>query len=96
MSEMYGRRLPYIISWPLFAAFCAPSAFVNNIAVIIMFRFLAGCCAACSSNNCVGIVADMYTTKDVRARSLGMLIRASSFVIECHILLHNKQWHGLR
>lgn len=72
MSEMYGRRLPYIISWPLFAAFCAPSAFVNNIAVIIIFRFLAGCCAACSSNNCVGIVADMYTTKDVRARSLAM------------------------
>ncbi|THH03145.1 hypothetical protein EW145_g6492 [Phellinidium pouzarii] len=48
MSEMYGRRLPYLVSWPLLiglilshsafehTAVIAPSAWVDNLAVIMV------------------------------------------------------------
>ncbi|TDL20718.1 MFS general substrate transporter [Rickenella mellea] len=63
LSEMKGRTLPYMISWPLLAAAIAPSAWVENFAVILVFRFLTGCCAACALNKHFsggGIIADMY------------------------------------
>ncbi|KII89830.1 hypothetical protein PLICRDRAFT_40003 [Plicaturopsis crispa FD-325 SS-3] len=59
MSEMYGRKMAYSISWPLMIIFIAPSAFVPNFAVILVFRFLSGVCAACPINNGAGVCSDM-------------------------------------
>ncbi|THH08482.1 hypothetical protein EW145_g2680 [Phellinidium pouzarii] len=42
----------------------APSAYVNNLAVIILFRFFAGCCAACALNN-------LYMT-DMKAQAVAI------------------------
>ncbi|KAH8111848.1 MFS general substrate transporter [Phellopilus nigrolimitatus] len=74
---MYGRRLPYLISWPLLVATCAPSAYVNNFAVIIVFRFLSGCCAACALNNGGGVLTDMYMA-DMRSQAIAIAFYAAS------------------
>ncbi|KAL5533628.1 hypothetical protein ACEPAG_88 [Sanghuangporus baumii] len=70
LSEMYGRRVPYLFSWPLLVATCAPCAYVNSIAVILFFRFLAGCCAGCALNNGTGVLTDLYMTNK-RAQGIG-------------------------
>ncbi|KAL5519558.1 hypothetical protein ACEPAH_1241 [Sanghuangporus vaninii] len=70
LSEMYGRRVPYLFSWPLLVATCAPCAYVNNLAVIIFFRFMAGCCAGCALNNGTGILTDLYMSNK-RAQGIG-------------------------
>ncbi|KAI0263386.1 MFS general substrate transporter [Gloeopeniophorella convolvens] len=56
-SELRGRRLSYMIAWPLMIVSTAPSAFVDNIIVILLFRFFTGCFAACALNN---VVSDMF------------------------------------
>ncbi|KAI5118381.1 hypothetical protein M0805_005846 [Coniferiporia weirii] len=73
LSEMYGRRLPYLLSWPLFVAACAPSAYINNLAVIIPSRFLAGYCAACALNNAASVFAGPCI-----ALSVGFFIAANT------------------
>jgi MFS family permease len=42
LSELYGRRSVYWTTLPLLLAFTAISGSANNIAVLIIFRFLAG------------------------------------------------------
>ncbi|KLO12517.1 MFS general substrate transporter [Schizopora paradoxa] len=63
MSELFGRRLPYLISWPLLVACIAPSAWVNNFAVILVFRFLTGVTSACTLTNGSGVISDMYSNE---------------------------------
>ncbi|KAI0306294.1 MFS general substrate transporter [Multifurca ochricompacta] len=60
LSEFRGRKLPYMISWPLMIASIAPSAFAKNVVVILLFRFFTGCCAACALNNGSGAISDVY------------------------------------
>ncbi|CAL1716072.1 unnamed protein product [Somion occarium] len=60
LTEMYGKRKPYVISWVLMIVAITPSAFAENIVVILVFRFLTGFCAACSLNTGNSIVADIY------------------------------------
>ncbi|EIW54811.1 MFS general substrate transporter [Trametes versicolor FP-101664 SS1] len=70
LSELLGRKIPYHIAWVLLIATSAVSAFVENIAVILLFRFFTGCAAACSLNMGPGVIADMYA-KDLHAMGLG-------------------------
>ncbi|KAI0082068.1 MFS general substrate transporter [Panus rudis PR-1116 ss-1] len=63
-SEMYGRRIPYMLSWVLMILTIVPSAFVENIVVILVFRLFTGICAACALNN-------LYPN-DLRALSRGL------------------------
>ncbi|KAA1478520.1 MFS general substrate transporter [Dentipellis sp. KUC8613] len=51
MSEMFGRKSAYTVSWPLLIGAIAPSAFADNIAVILLFRFFTGVCASCALTN---------------------------------------------
>ncbi|KLO13139.1 MFS general substrate transporter [Schizopora paradoxa] len=81
MSEMYGRRLPFLISWPLLVVCTVPSAFSTSVPVIIVFRLFAGCFAACASNNGIGIITDMFDNSDVHARSKALAWLALTFCI---------------
>jgi len=49
-----------MVSWPLMIVATAPSAFANNISVILLFRFFTGCCAGCAINNGAGMIPDIY------------------------------------
>ena len=72
LSEMYGRRLPYLISWPFLIIMTAPSAWANNLTVIIFFRFLTGCFAGCAVNNGGGIISDMYNPVDLQGQAVAI------------------------
>ncbi|OBZ66361.1 hypothetical protein A0H81_13585 [Grifola frondosa] len=72
LSEMYGRRLPYIISWSLFIGANAVVAFADNLSAILIFRFLSGGCAACALNNGGGIMSDMYNIVDMQAQAIAI------------------------
>ncbi|KAH8100973.1 MFS general substrate transporter [Cristinia sonorae] len=60
LSEMYGKRLMFLISWVLMTVTIIPSAFVDNIVVILIFRLLTGICVACPLSNGAGVPADIY------------------------------------
>ncbi|KAL5494652.1 hypothetical protein ACEPAI_113 [Sanghuangporus weigelae] len=77
LSEMYGRRVPYLFSWPLLVATCAPCAYVNDLAVILFFRFMAGCCAGCALNNGTGVLTDLYMTNK-RVQGIAIAVYAAS------------------
>ncbi|KAM5544656.1 hypothetical protein V8D89_001554 [Ganoderma adspersum] len=74
MSEVYGRKLPYMVSWPLLIVMSAIDSFVDNLAVIIVFRFLTGAAAACALNNGGGIMSDMYNIVDMQAQAIGTAV----------------------
>ncbi|KAI1384847.1 major facilitator superfamily domain-containing protein [Hypoxylon trugodes] len=58
LSELYGRRLIYNISNVVHLAFTIGCALAPNMAVLIVFRFIAGCFGATSLNVAGGSIAD--------------------------------------
>ncbi|KAH9958330.1 MFS general substrate transporter [Russula dissimulans] len=73
LSELYGRKLPYLLSWPLLIGLTAPCAFVDNIIVILIFRFFTGCCIGNAINNGAGVISDLYQN-DAAARAKSVAI----------------------
>ncbi|KAI0821868.1 MFS general substrate transporter [Trametes gibbosa] len=69
LSELWGRKIPYHISWVLLVATSACSAYIENIVVILLFRFFTGCAAACALNSGPGVIADLYSS-DLHAMGL--------------------------
>lgn len=59
LSEMYGRRPVYIIALGLFVIFVLPCALAQNIATILVFRFIGAFCAAAMISNAPGTVNDI-------------------------------------
>ncbi|KAK9456228.1 major facilitator superfamily domain-containing protein [Dipodascopsis uninucleata] len=60
LSEIYGRRGIYIISFFLFSVFNVGCARAPNITVLIVLRILAGGAAACSQSVGAGGIGDIY------------------------------------
>ncbi|OSD05099.1 MFS general substrate transporter [Trametes coccinea BRFM310] len=75
LSELLGRKIPFNISWVILIASSAVSAFVENIAVIIVFRLVSGCAASCALTTGPGVIADLYS-KDLRALGLASTVFA--------------------
>ncbi|KAK7691497.1 hypothetical protein QCA50_004896 [Cerrena zonata] len=73
LTEMYGKRTPYLVSWVLLIATIAPSAYAENLTVILLFRFFAGCCASCPLNTGASVISDLYI-KDLAALSRAVAI----------------------
>lgn len=63
VSDLYGRRLAYIISLGLYVIFNIPCALAKNIGTVLVCRFLCGVWA--SSGLCLvgGSIADMFPTE---------------------------------
>lgn len=64
LSELYGRRPIYLISFGFFFLLSFPVAFANNIAVLCIFRFLTGLSGASFLNVAGGTISDMWLPKD--------------------------------
>ncbi|KAI0761317.1 MFS general substrate transporter [Trametes elegans] len=75
LSELLGRTLPCHIAWFFLIATSACSAFIEDIAVILLFRFFTGCAAACSLNSGPGVIADLYSN-DLHAMGFASTIFA--------------------
>lgn len=71
MSEKYGRRTTYLLSFFLFLAFSCISAVSVNISMLIVFRVLSGGAAASVQSVGAGTVADIWDPK-ARGKAMGI------------------------
>ncbi len=61
LSELYGRRIWFIITHAFVVAFVAAAAGCHSIASLVVFRLLAGIFAASPLTNSGGTIADMFS-----------------------------------
>ena len=78
MSEVYGRRLTFLVSYTVYVAltFAAPCA--NSITPLLLLRFLASAFGSSAQINPGGTVADMFS-KEERGLATGVFA-ASAFL----------------
>ncbi|KAJ5907677.1 hypothetical protein N7495_000359, partial [Penicillium taxi] len=60
LSEIYGRRHIFTISFAFLTSFNAGAAGAQNIQTLIILRFLAGCFGPSPFGNAGGTIADMF------------------------------------
>ncbi|KAF9445876.1 MFS general substrate transporter [Macrolepiota fuliginosa MF-IS2] len=65
LSEFYGRRPIYCISYGLFFALSWPVAFAPNIGIFLMFRFITGFCGSAFLSVAGGSVSDLFSDSRV-------------------------------
>ncbi|KAJ5424141.1 Major facilitator superfamily domain general substrate transporter [Penicillium cf. griseofulvum] len=71
LSEKYGRRTIYLLSFSLFLVFSCISAVSVNITMLIVFRVLSGGAAASVQSVGAGTVADIWDPK-MRGKAMGV------------------------
>ena len=65
LSEFYGRRPVYLVSYTAFTLLGLPVSFANNTAVFMIFRFLTGFCGSAFLSVAGGSVSDIFTAGDI-------------------------------
>ncbi|CVL12698.1 hypothetical protein FPRO06_08449 [Fusarium proliferatum] len=70
LSEFYGRRLIYIVSWTLYVIFIIPQAVAQNIETVIVSRFLDGFAGSAFLAVSGGTVGDLFTADELQAPML--------------------------
>lgn len=60
LSEFYGRRPIYVISWTIYVIFIVPQAVAKNIGVILVFRFLDGFAGSAFLAVAGGTIHDLF------------------------------------
>ncbi|KAI0080277.1 MFS general substrate transporter [Panus rudis PR-1116 ss-1] len=63
ISEQYGRRIPFIVSFFAYTCFQVGCALSPNTASILIFRFLGGTFAAAPLTNSGGVISDIWDAK---------------------------------
>jgi MFS family permease len=64
LSEVYGRRIIFVVSYTAFVAFSIGAVFAPSIAALLVLRFLASAFGASTMANTGGIIADMFEKKE--------------------------------
>ncbi|GJN92393.1 hypothetical protein Rhopal_005423-T1 [Rhodotorula paludigena] len=64
LSEMYGRRIVYVVSVGLYFILTLPGCLTDSLAVMIIFRFFAGCCISGVMCNAAGSIGDLYSVNE--------------------------------
>ncbi|KAJ3897252.1 major facilitator superfamily domain-containing protein, partial [Lentinula edodes] len=64
LSEVSGRRLPYMLSMLFFFIFTLPSALARNAATLVIGRQLAGLAASAPICNVGGSMADIWAIEE--------------------------------
>ena len=75
LSELFGRQILYITTYGALTAFNAGAAGSQNLATVIILRFLAGAFGSSPLTNAGGVIADMFPA---RSRGLAMSIFAAA------------------
>ncbi|KAK9452519.1 major facilitator superfamily domain-containing protein [Dipodascopsis uninucleata] len=78
MSEFYGRRIIYILSFIFYLAFQFPVAFGKNIETILINRLISGLAGSAFMAVAGGTVSDLFPPKDMGAPM--MVFTASPFL----------------
>ncbi|KAF4963956.1 hypothetical protein FSARC_8091 [Fusarium sarcochroum] len=64
LSELYGRQIPFFISYMSLTAFNAGAAGAPTMAALIVLRFFAGSFGSSPLTNAGGIIADMFEARE--------------------------------
>jgi MFS family permease len=78
LSEFYGRRPIYLISWAAFVIWLIPCAVAQNIQTLLVSRFLNGVCGSAFMSVAGGTVGDPFNGNDLGLPM--MLYTAEPFV----------------
>jgi multidrug resistance protein len=76
LSEIYGRRLPILLTFAGYTAFTLGTALAPNWAALAVFRLLAGICASAPLTIVGGILADIYDNPVARGRAIAFFMAA--------------------
>ncbi|ORY22829.1 putative polyamine transporter [Naematelia encephala] len=60
LSEYWGRRPVYLVSWTIFCIFQIPLALAKNLATVLVCRFLQGFAGSAPLANTGGVVHDVF------------------------------------
>ncbi|ORY28609.1 multiple drug resistance protein [Naematelia encephala] len=74
-SEVYGRRIIFIISYAMLTLWQGVTAASPNVAAVLVFRFLAGLFGSSPLANAGGTISDIL---DANQRGLGMALFAAA------------------
>lgn len=72
-SELFGRRIVYIVTTPLLALFVLGTGFSHNITSLILTRFFSGIFGAASLVVSAGTIADIWSEQE-RAIPVAMFV----------------------
>lgn len=75
LSEVYGRKSVYVISYAAYVAFSVAAACASNIAALLVLRFFASAFGSSSMTNTGGVIADMFS-KAERGLATGLFVTA--------------------
>lgn len=64
LSELYGRQIIYFITYGLVTVFGGAMVASQNIATILVLRFIAGSFGASAISNAGGVVSDMFLARE--------------------------------
>ncbi|KAI1038513.1 hypothetical protein LB503_011301 [Fusarium chuoi] len=64
LSELYGRQIPFFVSFMALTAFNAGAAGASTMAALIVLRFFAGSFGSSPLSNAGGVIADMFEARD--------------------------------
>lgn len=67
LSEFYGRRPIYLVSWTTYVIFLIPQAVAKNIATILVFRFFDGFTGSAFLAVSGGTVGDLFARHELQA-----------------------------
>lgn len=75
LSETYGRKTTYVVSFALYTVFCIAATCAPNITTLLVLRFFASCFGSSSMTNTGGVIADMFS-KEERGMATGLFVTA--------------------
>ncbi|KAH6995307.1 major facilitator superfamily domain-containing protein [Ilyonectria destructans] len=67
LSEFYGRRPIYLVTWTMYVVLLIPQAVAKNIATIIIFRFFGGFAGSAFLAVSGGTVGDLFSKNELQA-----------------------------
>ncbi|KAH7235987.1 major facilitator superfamily domain-containing protein [Fusarium tricinctum] len=70
LSEFYGRRPIYLVSWSMYVVWIIPQAVAQNIETVLVSRFLDGFAGSAFLAVSGGTVGDLFTMNDIQAPML--------------------------
>lgn len=76
LSEVYGRRLPILLTFAGYTAFTLGTALSPNWAALVIFRLLAGIFASAPLTIVGGMFADIYDNPITRGRAIAFFMAA--------------------
>lgn len=66
LSEFYGRRPIYLVSWTMYLIWLIPSAVAKNIATMVVVRFFDGLAGSAFLTVSGGTVGDLFARHELQ------------------------------